>query len=337
MNLPAALHTIKWLVRDTFRQSVHSGMFGLMLGISAVFIIFCLSVRVTGAARLHEQGEYADFAPPGAVDPQRAKISGVTILNPDARVTFGFGLMPANIGRDADDSLRLIQLLLAGLVADTLGVLVALVFTAGFIPSFLDPASATVLLAKPVPRWTLLTGKFVGVLCFVAFQASVFVGGTWLAFGVGTGYWNGDYLLCIPLLLLHFGVFFSVSLFVAVCTRSTVACVLSSLVFWFLCFGLNYARHYVVCADILAPESPTLPASLSWLAELGYWVFPKPADLNLILHDSLHSGTHFGELEALREVKKTSHYSPELSIVSSVLAAGLLVFLAVRQLAKTDY
>ena len=82
------------------------------------------------------------------------------------------------------------------------------------------------LLAKPVPRWLLLAGKFVGVLAFVALQGSLFVGGTWLALGVRTGVWDAAYFLCVPLLLLHFAVFFSFSAMLAVATRSTVACVL---------------------------------------------------------------------------------------------------------------
>ena len=70
-----------------------------------------------------------------------------------------------------------LQLVLAGFVADGVGVTLALVWTAGFVPAFLDPAAAAVLLAKPTPRWLLLAGKFLGVLLFVAVQALVFVGG----------------------------------------------------------------------------------------------------------------------------------------------------------------
>ena len=63
------------------------------------------------------------------------------------------------------------KMVLLGLVADTGGILLALVWTAGFLPTFLEPGAASVLLAKPVPRWSLLAGKFLGILIFVAFQA----------------------------------------------------------------------------------------------------------------------------------------------------------------------
>ena len=60
-----------------------------------------------------------------------------------------------------------------------------------------------------MPRWSLLAGKFLGVLVFVAAQNALFVGGTWLALGVRTSVWDPTYFLCIPMLLLHFAVFFS--------------------------------------------------------------------------------------------------------------------------------
>ena len=57
------------------------------------------------------------------------------------------------------------------------------------------------------------------MLSFVLFHAVIFVGGTWLAIGPATGYWDPAYLLCIPLLLLHFSIFFGFSVLLAVWTR----------------------------------------------------------------------------------------------------------------------
>src|SRR5262245_58370631 len=90
------------------------------------------------------------------------------------------GLFTFDIGKSRDDSVRLIQLWLAGVLADTVGVLLALLWTAGFLPTFLEPHAVTVLLAKPVPRWSLLVGKYLGVVLFVALHAVLFVAGTWL-------------------------------------------------------------------------------------------------------------------------------------------------------------
>ena len=61
------------------------------------------------------------------------------------------------------------SLILAGGIAGTLRTALTLVWTAGFVPTFLEPGAASVLLAKPVERWQLLLGKYVGVLAFVGF------------------------------------------------------------------------------------------------------------------------------------------------------------------------
>ena len=108
------------------------------------------------------------------------------------------------------------------------------------------------LLAKPVPRWGLLAGKYIGVLAFVLAQAVYFVGGTWLALALRTGVWDAAYLLSIPLLLLQFAVFFGFSLLLAVCFRSTVVCVFGSIAFWGICWAINFGRHAVMAAAAVA-------------------------------------------------------------------------------------
>ena len=116
-------------------------------------------------------------------------------------MTLAFGAVSFPVGRERRDAVRFLELILAGGVAGTLGLLLALVWTAGFVPTFLEPSAASVLLAKPVARWQLLLGKYLGVLTFVGFQVVLFVVLTWLALGVRTDVWDLTYWWCIPLLL----------------------------------------------------------------------------------------------------------------------------------------
>src|SRR5262245_37933916 len=184
-GLPAALHALGWLLRDTFRQAVATGILALVLTVTGLCVLGCLSVGVTG-------GE----------------------------LTLAFGAVRLPMNHDPANSVRFVQVVLALGVADGLGLLLILVWTAGFLPAFVDPAAAAVMLAKPVPRWSLLAGKYLGVLAFVGVNAVLFVGGTWLALGLRTGVWDAAYFWCVPLLLAHFAVFFSVSTLLAVATRS---------------------------------------------------------------------------------------------------------------------
>ncbi len=337
MKIPTTISTVAWLVRDTFRQSLASGICWILLVVSTLSIAVCLSVGVSGDAQLAGPGENPDFLPrhdPEAKDEHKLKQSGVAVAS--GEVTIGFGAVSVPLARDAHQAAHFVQLVLAGGVADTLGLLLTLIWTAGFLPGFLDVRSIAVLLAKPTPRWCLLMGKYCGVLAFVLLHAIVFVGGTWFALGVRTGVWDPSYLFCIPLLLLHFAIFFSFSLLLAVCTRSTVFCVFGSIVFWFLCWGMNYGRHAAVLAAQLAPES-TVSSQLVWLANLGYWILPKPADLGMLLFDALGAAGNFGRLFDPAALASAGYFSIGLSVFSSLAFTAYLLIAASRQFATTDY
>jgi ABC-type transport system involved in multi-copper enzyme maturation permease subunit len=337
MRLSTTASTICWLVRDTFRQSLSSGIFWILLVISLLTIGVCLSAGVQGEAQLAAPGENPEFLPRhdrDAKDPEKAKKDNVPVVS--GELTLGFGALSVPLARDGRAAVHGLQLILAGGVADTMGLLLTLVWTAGFLPGFLDRRNVSVLLAKPASRWCLLMGKYVGVLAFVLLQSVIFVGGTWLALGVRTGVWNASYLLSVPILLLHFAIFFSFSLLLAVCTRSTVVCVFGSVVFWFLCWGMNYGRHAVVTAAHLAPES-AFSAQLAWLANVGYWVLPKPADFSLLLFDALDAHGYFSRLFDVDAVRQSGFFSIELSIVTSLLFTVYLLIASARQFATTDY
>jgi ABC-2 family transporter protein len=334
MNVPlhAGLRTVGWLVRDTFRQALAAGICWLLLGISTLSILVCLSVSVVGDVTLARPDEQPDFLPrtaPEAQDRELIKKSGVTVVAGDLRLAFGALQIP--LARDARSAVRFLELVLAGGVADTLGLLLTLVWTAGFLPGFLDGRSVAVLLAKPAPRWQLLLGKYVGVLVFVLTHALIFVGGTWLAIGLKTGVWELAYWLSVPLLLLHFAIFFSGSLLIAVCTRSTVASVFGSIGFWILCWGMNYGRHAAAAAEQLAPESRFSP-SLLGLADLGYWILPKPADLGMLVYNALGAKDFFQPLFG-----SGLAISFELSVLTSLVFTACLLWTAVKQFESLDY
>ncbi|HEX4132782.1 MAG TPA: ABC transporter permease subunit [Pirellulales bacterium] len=337
MNARWFLNTVGWMVRDTFRQSLAAGIFWVLLGLSGVCILVCLSAGTRGSANLELTENMPEFLPPTdpeAQDRQRAAKEGVAII--DGELTLGFGAVKVPLARDARTAVHCLELILAGGVADTAGLLLTLIWTAGFLPGFLDRRHITVLLAKPAPRWWLLAGKFCGVLAFVLLHATIFVGGTWLALGLRTGVWSTGYFWAVPLLLLHFAIFFSFSLLLAVCTRSTVVCVFGSIAFWMLCWGMNYGRHALALAKQIAPESSFSP-SVTWLADAGYWLLPKPGDLSILLFDKLDASTFFKQLFDVAALRSAGFFSLELSVLSSVAFMLYLLVAAGRQFATTDY
>jgi ABC-type transport system involved in multi-copper enzyme maturation permease subunit len=367
MNGRSSFATVGQLTRDTFRQASASGIFWMMLAVTAICVLLCLSVNVSGDATLRATDEPAFFLPrpqprvvvPSVVlvlgsswpletatlmgtagktvwysfeaNPALAQKEGVETIR--GRITLAFGAVSYRMARERADAVRFLELLLAGGIAGTLGLLLALVWTAGFVPAFLEPSSAAVLLAKPAARWQLLLGKYLGVLTFVGFQVALFVILTWLALGLRTQVWDMTYWVCIPLLLLQFAIFYSFSVLLAVLTRSTVACVFGSVLFWLLAWGINYG-------SIMArgmPESEALPSFTLFLTDAAYWLSPKPIDAGVILFNSLDAQQDFGKPGVFKLLESWSGFSPQLSILSCLLITGALLALAVHELNALDY
>lgn len=337
MNPVEPFRIAGWLARDTFRQSLAHGVFWMLACVSLVCIGICASVSIEAPATLAPPGDNADFLPrhdADARDRERAQRSGVAIA--EGTMTLGFGLVELPLARDARQAVHFFQLLLACGVADTCGLLLALIWTAGFLPSFLDGRNIAVVLAKPAPRWLLIGGKFAGVLSFVLAHSAFFVGGTWAALGLKTGVWDAAYLWSVPLLLVHFAIFFSFSMLLAVTSRSTVVCVFGSVVFWLVCWGMNFGRHALVAESYQNAEA-TFSRQAVALVEAGYWALPKPADVGIVLYDALKAGDSFGQTGAFQSVKEHGDFHPWLSLAASLaFMIGLLVG-ASRQFATLDY
>ncbi len=337
MNLSNALLATGWLIRLTIRQSFASKLFWAMLTLSTVCIFFCLGVRVKDGERLPmADGDVKQGLP--ATDPvvkelglDAVKASGVDVTGGD-ELSLGFGAFSITTSRGREDSVRFLQVWLAGLVAGTAGIFLAIIWTAGFLPSFLDPTQATVLIAKPVPRWSLLLGQVIGVLTFVGIQTTFFVVGTWLALGIATGVWDARYLLAIPILLLHFAVFYSFSAMLAVWTRSTVVCVFGTLLFWVLCWGMNFGRHAVVANEPKGISTRSLA-----ILEVGYWVLPKPGDLNLVLDDALDSRAFAGSVPEFDVARRKDRLHLPLSVLTCLLAAAWMYGVAAWEFRQAEY
>jgi hypothetical protein len=326
-----------WLIADTFRQSVASGICWFLLAATLITTLVCLSVQIDDTAMSPTTAESSEFLSrndPLATDRNNAIAEGVAIAGGSA--TVGFGAIRVPLARDAESAVQGIELMLAAGLADTLGLLLTLVWTAGFLPHFLDRRNITVLLTKPVPRWYLLGAKYLGVLSFVLAHGILFVGATWLALGIRTGVWHVSYWWCVPLLVLHFAIFFSFSLLLAVCTRSTAVCVFGSLLFWFVCWAMNYGRHAAILARQLAPESAISPR-LTWLGEAGYWILPKPADMSYLLFDALRAGEYFQQPIDFAALSQAGALSLGLSVTTSLAFTAYVLLAAARQFECADY
>ena len=408
LGLTEVIHVLRWLTVDTFRQSLSSFIFWVMLLLTLAAILFCFGIGMEGGASrlqgehflpaevaseresvdlqfqwqralqrrvylacLYLQTGYGWMALPGleqalppvgilnyfatAIPPMPrlpgsgAEVTGIGQVR--GHVSYFFGVFKVPLHRGREETVLLIHVVLGQWIAGVAGLLLAIVWTAGFLPAFLEPSSLTVLLAKPVPRSLLLLGKVLGVVLFLGLFYGLFIVGTWWALALKTGVWVAGYLLCWPLLVFHFLLIYSFTTLLAVMTRNTAVCVFGTIVFWLICYGVNYGRHLNHGFEELAQPVVTLeegqttpiaqraPAS-RFVVEAGYWVLPKPIDLVILLEDALQAGKNFGTVSGQKELvimREKQAFHPWASLVSSLLGACLFLGMAVWEFHKMDY
>ncbi len=127
----------------------------------------------------------------------------------------------------------------------SIGLLIAILVTANMIPDMFEPGSLNLLLSKPISRWGLYVSKFIGGCVFIALCAGYLFIGVWLWMGLALGVWDRAMLLSIPLYVIVFAIYFSISALVGLLYRSPTVSVILTLLFWAFCFGVGVIYNLV--------------------------------------------------------------------------------------------
>lgn len=127
----------------------------------------------------------------------------------------------------------------------SIGLLIAILVTANMVPETFESGSLNLLLSKPISRWGLYTAKFVGGCVFIALCAAYLFLGVWLWLGLAMEVWDRAILLSIPLYVIVFAIYFSVSAFVGLLWRSAIVSVILTLLFWAFCFSIGSIYGFV--------------------------------------------------------------------------------------------
>lgn len=126
-----------------------------------------------------------------------------------------------------------------------IATILALVSTAPIFNDFMADGAIDLVLSKPMGRLRIFLVKYLGGLMFVLLQMTLFTVGVFLCVGWRVGEWKPEILLAIPLVLVFFSYLYAVSVLLTMLTRSTVASLMLTLIFWFLIFGVNWAERQV--------------------------------------------------------------------------------------------
>ncbi len=118
----------------------------------------------------------------------------------------------------------------------------ALVSTAGIIPDLVSGGAIDMMLSRPIGRARLFLTKWATGMLFTTLQVMAFTGACFIVIGVRGGSWEPWLFLAVPVVVLYYSYLFAVCALIGLITRSTVASLLLTMVFWFLVFGVESAE-----------------------------------------------------------------------------------------------
>jgi ABC-type transport system involved in multi-copper enzyme maturation permease subunit len=124
-------------------------------------------------------------------------------------------------------------------IAGNMGVIFCIAATAFFVPQMIEKGAADVLFHKPLGRSTFYVARYFSGLLFVGMLSVLLASGIYIGLALVSGHHDPGILLAAPLLTYLFGLIYAVSMFVGVLTRSTVASILLTTIF----FAFNGCVH----------------------------------------------------------------------------------------------
>lgn len=159
---------------------------------------------------------------------------------------FGWGIGKSlGIHIEQHELESVVQSILTGVMSffvGTLGVFAAILVTSTFIPQMFEAGAVDLLFSKPISRSLLFLTRFFGAGAFIALNAAYFILGLWLITGFRFGIWSGRLMLCIPLFLFAYLVYYSVCAAAGVVWRNAIVAVIITVLFWSVCFGIQLTQ-----------------------------------------------------------------------------------------------
>jgi hypothetical protein len=209
------------LLLDSYRELNSKKLFWVALALSAVVVILFGSLGLDGQT-ITFFGWHTPWH-----DPMLAFVSLATFYK-QRFVTLG------------------VQLWLSSLAS-----ILALVSTAGIFPDLIAGGSIDLYLCKPISRLGLFTVKFCGGLLFVTLQVSVFCIASFILLGVRGKTWEPGIFITIPLVVLMFSYLFAVCVLLGVLTRSTIASLMLTILFWGIIFIMQVSEQGFLMGETL--------------------------------------------------------------------------------------
>lgn len=132
-------------------------------------------------------------------------------------------------------------------------IFVAILVTAPIMPRTFEPGAIDLLLSKPISRSLLIMAKYLGGCAFVLLSVTYFLVGLWLIVGWRFDVWSNSLLLCIPVFLFQFAIYYCVSVLAGVMWRNSIVSIVVTVLFFYACFGIGFLKTAVFEPFIVNP------------------------------------------------------------------------------------
>lgn len=182
------MRTIGLLIVDTFHEALARKIFWGLFALSTAMILFFLFLLKIDIV----EGAMATISLLGQESPKRWQIDKLVRHVQSGIATFLY----------------------------TWGMFLAVFASSGLVPDMLEVGRIELLLSKPVRRWQILAGRYVGNTLVVGCNIAYLVLGVWMILGWKTGLWPKAFLLTILFTLFIFSVLLTVVTLVGVIFES---------------------------------------------------------------------------------------------------------------------
>jgi ABC-type transport system involved in multi-copper enzyme maturation permease subunit len=122
-------------------------------------------------------------------------------------------------------------------------ILFGIIATAGLIPDVLEKGTADIYLSKPIARWQLLLGRYLGGVSAIAINIAYFIGTIFLVLGFKLGVWNSSFLLAGVAMIFMFACLFCIVVFLGVVSRSAAISILGAYFYLFIVGAILQGRE----------------------------------------------------------------------------------------------
>jgi hypothetical protein len=327
IRVPSYIQLTRSFLNESIRMALASKLMLLWFVMSASIFLICLSVRFekipSGAGSINQQ----------RVPHEEAERVGNFEIQADGtpsiqgKIQILFGAISLDWPHFREKAGLFMESLLGFFLADWPGLVLALIFTGGLLPEFLNADWWNLIRLHQKSTAMVIVIKTLTIM----FLFSSFASGTlflcWFTLNLTTSTWHPQFLWAIPIIWIQLLAFYPVSAFLAVWTRSTTVAITGAVAFWGLCWLMNHARMTFALPETLTSGN---------IVEAFYWILPKPIDLSLFLADLTQTLPDKALPDAWKSAWQKEWISPIPSLATSLTFSALVLSATCYEIKDSD-